>query len=384
MSVDDALVGRVRRRLVEADGAVTPAAVAAAVRAESVLLDDTAALEVAVLVDADIHGTGVLEPLLHDESVTDVLVNGPGAVWVDRGSGLEPVEVSFANEAEVRRLAQRLAARCGRRLDDAVPWVDARLADGTRVHAVLPPLAPDGTLLSIRVPRRLSFTLDELVEAGSLPAPGADWLRAIVAARVAFVLSGGTGTGKTTVLSTLLGCADPAERIVLVEDSSELRPDHPHVVRLETRVANVEGAGAVDLTTLVRQALRMRPDRLVVGEARGAELVDLLGALNTGHEGGCATLHANTADAVPARVEALGMLAGLERTAVHAQLYAALSVVIHLCRGRDGRRRVADVHVLDRGPDGFVRAVPALQFQAGGVTAGPGEPRLRRLIEGGR
>jgi pilus assembly protein CpaF len=392
-TADGALVARVRQRLVDDAVAVTPVAVAAAVRAESALLGDHSALALVDRVDADLRGVGVLEPLLRDDDVTDVLVNAPDEVWVDRGSGLVRTAVRFADEDDVRRLAQRLAARCGRRLDAAVPWVDARLDDGTRVHAVLPPLTARGTTLSLRVPRRRAFTLEELVGAGSVPELGAQWLHALVQARLPLVLSGGTGTGKTTVLSTLLGCVDPAERIVIVEDSAELRPDHPHVVRLEARDANVEGRGAVDLATLVRQALRMRPDRLVVGEARGAEVVDLLGALNTGHDGGCATVHANTASAVPARLEALGMLAGLDRSALHAQLHAALSVVVHLTRDRTGLRRVAEVHVLDRSPDGIVRTVPALAFPAPSgpgpdqtsgarVVAGPGEPRLRRLVEG--
>ena len=378
------VLARVRTRLVDDGTEPTPGAVAAAVRAESELLADVEVLDLADGLDADLRGLGVLAPLLDDDSVTDVLVNGPEQVWVDRGSGVEPVAVRFRDDAEVRALARRLAARCGRRLDDAAPWVDARLPDGTRVHAVLPPLSAGGTLLSIRVPRRRGFTLDELVEVGAVPSAGAEWLRALVRSRLALVLTGGTGTGtgKTTVLSTLLGLADPRERLVLVEDSAELRPVHPHVVRLEAREANVEGAGAVGVRELVRQALRMRPDRLVVGEARGAEVVDLLGALNTGHEGGCATLHANAAADVPARVEALGMLAGLGRDAVHAQLGAALDAVVHLVRGRDGRRRVAEVHVLTRGADGIVGTVPALLLGAdGSLVAGPGEPALRRRIE---
>ena len=219
----------------------------------------------------------------------------------------------FADDDAVRRLAQRLASQAGRRLDDSTPHVDVRLADGTRLHAVLAPLSRPGTLISLRVPRARVFTLDELVGAGSMSTAGAELLRGLVASRAAFLVSGGTGSGKTTLLSSLLSLVDPAERVVLVEDAAELRPDHPHVVALEARTANVEGVGAIELRTLVRQALRMRPDRLVVGEVRGGEVVDLLAALNTGHDGGCGTLHANSAADVPARMEALALAAGLDR-----------------------------------------------------------------------
>src|SRR5262249_1528101 len=213
--------------------------------------------------------------------------------------------VAFADDAAVRRLAQRLAAAAGRRLDDASPFVDATLPDGTRLHAVLPPITP-ATTLSLRVLARRRFELRELVDAQV-----ATLLRAIVAARLTLVISGGTGTGKTTLLGALLGCVPPSERLVVIEDAAELVSGHPHVGRLVTRTANVEGSGAIGLRELVRQALRMRPDRLVVGEFRGAEIVELLVALNTGHEGGAATLHANAAADVPARLYALGALGGV-------------------------------------------------------------------------
>jgi pilus assembly protein CpaF len=205
-------------------------------------------------------------------------------------------------------------------------------------------------------------------------------LRALIGARLSFLVSGGTGSGKTTLLSALLGLVGPGERIVLAEDSAELRPDHPHVVRLETRPANQEGAGLVTLQDLVRQALRMRPDRLVVGEVRGAEVVHLLAALNTGHEGGCGTVHANAAADVPARLEALGTAAGLDRAALHSQLAAALSVVLHLARDRSGRRRIAEVRVLERDASGLVRTVPALRWGPRAFVAQQGWPRLRELL----
>ncbi|EFL24949.1 type II/IV secretion system protein, partial [Streptomyces himastatinicus ATCC 53653] len=300
--------------------------VAAALREEGRLLGDTEVLGVVNALRSELVGTGPLEPLLAAPEVTDVLVTAPDEVWVDRGAGLERTAVTFADAAAVRRLAQRLAAVAGRRLDDARPWVDARLPDGTRLHAVLPPVAVGSTCLSLRVVRPRAFSLAELVAAGTVPPGGAELLRAMLDARLSYLVSGGTGSGKTTLLSTLLGLVGREERIVLAEDSAELRPDHPHVVRLETRPANQEGRGQVTLRDLVRQALRMRPDRLVVGEVRGPEVTDLLGALNTGHEGGCGTVHANTAGDVPARLEALGSTAGLDRAALHSQLAAALSV----------------------------------------------------------
>ncbi|MGA4865797.1 TadA family conjugal transfer-associated ATPase [Streptomyces lavendulocolor] len=378
------LLEAVRQRLVESGTDPTPAGVAAALRAQGRVLGDTEVLGAAEELRCELVGTGPLEPLLADPAVTDVLVSAPDRVWVDRGAGLELSGVAFPDAAAVRRLAQRLAAVAGRRLDDARPWVDARLPDGTRMHAVLPPVAVGSTCLSLRVVRPRAFSLRELTEAGTVPPGGDQILRALVEARVSYLVSGGTGSGKTTLLSTLLGLVGERERIVLAEDSAELRPDHPHVVRLEARPPNQEGAGRVTLRDLVRQALRMRPDRLVVGEVRGAEVTDLLAALNTGHEGGCGTVHANTAGDVPARLEALGTAAGLDRAALHSQVAAGLSVVVHLARDRAGRRRVAEVHVLDRDERGLVVTVPALRWAAEGFRYERGWERLRSLIGGVR
>ncbi|MFD3521193.1 TadA family conjugal transfer-associated ATPase [Streptomyces sp. NPDC058653] len=380
--VGGALLDAVRQRLAESGAEPTPARVAAALRAQGRLLGDTEVLGAAEELRSELVGTGPLEPLLADPSVTDVLVSAPDRVWVDRGGGLELTDVSFADASAVRRLAQRLAAVAGKRLDDARPWVDARLPDGTRMHAVLPPVAVGSTYLSLRVVRHRAFSPAELTAAGTLPPGGERLLRALIEARVSFLISGGTGTGKTTLLAALLGLVGERERIVLAEDSAELRPDHPHVVRLEARPANQEGAGEVILRDLVRQALRMRPDRLVVGEVRGAEVTELLAALNTGHEGGCGTVHANTAADVPARLEALGTAAGLDRAALHSQLAAALSVVVHLVRDRAGRRRIAEVHVLERDAAGLVVTVPALRWAAEGFAYERGWPRLRSLIGG--
>lgn len=241
--VTEALVERVRRRLAADAAAPSAENVARALRAEPGVLGPDTVLAVVDQVRRDTGGAGVLEPLLEMPGVTDVLVNGPHAVHVDRGDGLEQVDVRFADEAEVRRLAQRLAALAGRRLDDASPWVDARLPDGTRLHAVLAPIAQPGTVVSLRVPSRRCLSLDDLVAAGSLTADGADVLRGVMASRAAFVVSGGTGSGKTTLLAALLAEAPGHERLVVVEDAAELRPQHPHVVALEARPANVEGRG---------------------------------------------------------------------------------------------------------------------------------------------
>ncbi|NUR08223.1 MAG: TadA family conjugal transfer-associated ATPase [Nocardioidaceae bacterium] len=364
---DDVLDG-VREQLAREGAALSPEVVARALRDQGRPVGDATVLAVHDLLRQDVLGAGPLEPLLRLEGVTDVLVNGAEAVYVDRGEGLERTDVRFADDAAVRRLAQRLAGTAGRRLDDATPYVDLRLADGTRFHAVLAPLARPGTVISLRVPRARVFTLDELVGHGTLNPEGASLLRRIVTARLAFLVSGGTGSGKTTLLSALLSLVDSRHRMVLVEDASELRPDHPHVVGLEARPANVEGAGEVPMRVLVRQALRMRPDRLVVGEVRGVEVTDLLAAMNTGHEGGCGTLHANSARDVPARIEALAMAAGLSQAAAHSQLASALDLVVHLARDGRGRRRVGEVAVLGRDPSGAVLAVPAVTFDGEGNT----------------
>ncbi|TKJ27397.1 TadA family conjugal transfer-associated ATPase, partial [Blastococcus sp. CCUG 61487] len=333
----DPLLERVRARLAPVVGLPSAAEVAAAVREECGGLVGPEEVLLAVRgAVAELAGAGPLDPLLRLPGVTDVLVTGPDRVWIDRGAGLELTEVAFDDDAAVRRLAVRMAAAAGRRLDDASPWVDAGLPDGTRLHAVLAPVA-GSTCLSLRVLRRCSLGMDELAALGTFPGESAALLRALVASRSAFLVTGGTGSGKTTVLSALLGTVAPGERIVVCEDAPELSPGHPHVVSLVTRPPNVEGVGEVTLRDLVRQALRMRPDRLVVGEVRGAEVTDLLAAFNTGHEGGCGTLHANRPGEVPARLEALGVPAGLDRAAVHSQAVAALDVVVHLRRGAAGR-----------------------------------------------
>jgi len=382
-----AVVAVVRDRLAVrgADPVVLAEEVRDAAAAHGLVLGVDDLMSAATAVSADLWGLGPLERLVRDPAVTDVVVNGGGRVYVDRGAGLECCGVDVGGEDAVRALAVRLAASAGRRLDDASPWVDARLPGGLRLHAVLPPLTPAGTHLSLRVLRGARWSLTGLVGAGSLPAEWAGVLRALVARRAAFLVSGGTGAGKTTLLSALLSLVPVGERIVLVEDVGELWPDHPHVVRLEARPPNVEGRGAVGLEVLVRQALRMRPDRIVVGECRGAEVRELLAALNTGHAGGCGTVHANSAAEVPARLEALGALAGMSERSVRLQARAALDAVVHVRREPAGRV-LSEIAAI--APDGevlpaLVRTGPATEPRfAGDPCAGEASARRQGLGDG--
>jgi len=334
----DLIVDRVRTRLASLDVPAGRARVAELVRVEAgSLIDDSDLLSLIRTAEDELVGAGPLEPLLRLPGVTDVLVNGPEDVWVDTAKGLVRTEVHFADAAAVRRLAQRLATMAGRRLDDATPWVDATLPDGTRLHAVLSPIAAGCPCICLRVLGRRRFSFADLVDVGTIPRTAAAVLEGLIADRRSFLVTGGTGSGKTTLLGALLSLVPDHERLVLVEDAPELAPVHPHVVRLLARAPNVEGAGAVTLRDLVRQAMRMRPDRVVVGEVRGAEVADLLCTLNTGHEGGCGTVHANSPAEVPARLEALGAMGGLNPAGVLSQMVAGLDAVVHLTRARDGR-----------------------------------------------
>lgn len=381
------LIERVRERLAAESAppgsSLRPSAVAAAIRAESGgMLGDTEVLANLRVLQTELTGAGILEPLLCADDTTDVLVTAPDAVWVDDGNGLRRSTIRFADEAAVRRLAQRLALAAGRRLDDAQPWVDGHLSGigpggfAVRLHAVLPPVAAGGTCLSLRVLRPATQDLAALAAAGAITPEAARLIADIIAARLAFLVSGGTGAGKTTLLAAMLGAVGPTERIVCVEEAAELAPRHPHLVKLVARCANVEGVGEVPVRQLVRQALRMRPDRIVVGEVRGAEVVDLLAALNTGHDGGAGTVHANHPGEVPARLEALGALGGLDRGALHSQLAAAVQALLHVGRDRDGRRRLREIAVL-RNVGGHVRAVTVWHVDRG-MTEDAGE--LRRLL----
>jgi pilus assembly protein CpaF len=367
----ESLFDRVRERLATESATLRPTAMAAAIRAESGgMLGDADVLSNLRLVETELTGAGILEPLLRAEGTTDVLVSAPDQVWVDDGNGLRRSEIRFPDEASVRRLAQRLAASAGRRLDDAQPWVDAQLNyAGTgrytvRLHAVLPPVAVAGTCVSLRVLRPATQDLAALAAAGAIGPQAMQLVSDIISARLAFLVSGGTGAGKTTLLAAALGAVADRERIVCVEDAAELAPKHPHLIRLVARGINIEGAGEITLRQPVRQALRMRPDRIVVGEVRGAEVVDLLAALNTGHDGGAGTVHANSPAEVAARLEALAALGGLDRAALHSQLAAAVQVVLHVSRGSRGRC-LSEIAVLQRDPDGWVRALPVWHVDRG-------------------
>ena len=366
------LIDRVRERLAAESGPLRPNVVAAAIRAESGgVLGDTEVLNSLRVLQTELTGAGILEPLLCADGTTDVLVTAPDSVWVDDGNGLRRSSIRFDDDAAVRRLAQRLALSAGRRLDEAQPWVDGQLTGlGTgrfsvRLHAVLPPIAARGTCLSLRVLRPATQDLAALTRSGTIAPAAAALLDDIIGARLAFLISGGTGAGKTTLLSAVMGAVSADERIVCVEDAAELAPAHPHLVKLVARCANVEGVGEVTVRDLVRQALRMRPDRIVVGEVRGAEVVDLLGALNTGHDGGAGTVHANSPGEVPARLEALAALGGLDRAALHSQLAAAVQVVLHVSRDRSGVRRLSEIGVVQRGDDEHVRVATAWHVATG-------------------
>ena len=367
--VDPRLLEAVRETIMADAGPVTPSRVAAAVQAAGKLLGTAGALAAVDSISAELNGLGPLQTLVRDPAVTDIFVNGPDAVWLDRGSGLEKAPVTFSGEAQIRALAARLVAAGGRRLDDSSLCVDVRLEGGYRIHAVLPPISTAGTLLSVRIRRETVFTMTELRENGMFGPDVQEVLERLVECRLSFLISGATGSGKTTLLAALLGLCHAGERLVLIEDASELNPVHPHVVSLESRHGNLEGGGAIDLGELVRQALRMRPDRLIVGECRGAEVRELLTAMNTGHNGGGGTIHANTAAAVPARLTALGSLAGMGRDAVRLQVCSAIDAVVHLARSRQGWQ-VACIGVVEEDDAGWGVSV-ALEVRDGVLCTGP-------------
>jgi pilus assembly protein CpaF len=278
--------------------------------------------------------------LLSNPNITDILVNGHKEVWIDKGNGLEKTKLTFLNEESVRSLAQRLALSTGRRLDQSQPYVDAQLSKTIRLHAVLSPIAIPGTVISLRIHRPLILSLDELVMNKTMTTSQKDFLNELIKHQKSFVICGGTGSGKTTLLNSLLSEVNRNQRILIIEDSRELNPQHPHVVSLEGRPANIEGMGLITMKDLIKQSLRMRADRLIIGEVRGAEVIDWLGALNTGHTGSAGTIHANSIHEVIIRFESLGLMAGLSKEAIHAQLRTALDYVIHIERQSDGQRQV--------------------------------------------
>jgi pilus assembly protein CpaF len=355
-----------RARAGEAGGRELEAEVRALVEREAAALpeDERDALCDRVVLLAT--GLGPLEPLLSDPSVDEVMVNGPGEVYVERRGRIEPTGVSFAGDAQLMHAIERVLAPLGRRVDEAAPLCDARLPDGSRVNVVIPPLSLSGPCLTVRRFRHQGFSLRELVAAGTLPGDVAELLALCVAARAAVLVSGGTGSGKTTTLGALSGAIPGEERIVTIEDAAELRLRQRHVVRLESRPANLEGRGEVTIRQLVVNALRMRPDRIVVGEVRGPEALDMLQALNTGHDGSLTTVHANSPADALRRIETLALMAGLglPYAAVRDQVASALDVVVHQARLPDGGRVVESVSEVAR------------------VAGGPGTREL--WIRGGR
>ena len=278
--------------------------------------------------------------MLTNPNITDILVNGYKEVWIDQGQGLEKTKLTFLNEESVRSLAQRLALSTRRRLDQSQPYVDAQLSKTIRLHAVLSPIANPGTVISLRIHRPQILSLDDLVINKTITTSQKEFLNQIIKEKKSFVICGGTGSGKTTLLNSVLSEVDRNQRILIIEDSRELNPQHPHVISLEGRPANIEGMGLITMKDLIKQSLRMRADRLIIGEVRGAEVIDWLSALNTGHSGSAGTIHANSIHEVIIRFESLGLMAGLLKEAIHSQLRTSLDYVIHIERQSDGQRQV--------------------------------------------
>jgi pilus assembly protein CpaF len=320
-------------------------AVEGLVEQDAAVLSPSLRAEIRELILRDTVGLGPLEELLGDPRVEEVMVNGPEEVYVERGGRIERAGVRFASEQALRDAIERILTPLGRRVDELSPMADARLGDGSRVNVVIPPLAVDGPALSIRRFATSRPGPDELVEWGTMSAELCDLLATAVAERRSILISGGTGSGKTTLLNALSRFIDGDERVITIEDAAELRLQQPHVVRLESRPASVEGRGAVTIRDLLRNALRMRPDRIVVGEVRGAEAMDLLTALNTGHDGALSTVHANSPEDALRRIETLALMAsvGLPHDAIREQVRRGIELVVHMARGRDGARRVVEV-----------------------------------------
>ncbi len=319
----------------------------------------------------ELLGLGPIEPLLKDPTITDILVNGCNHVFVERYGVLEPTPVRFKDERHLLRIIQKIVSAVGRRVDESSPLVDARLADGSRVNAVVPPLAIDGSSLSIRKFSRVPISMDRMIEIGSVPPQVAQVLQAVVASRRNVLISGGTGSGKTTLLNAMSAYIDHHERIVTIEDSAELQLQQDHVVRLETRPSNIEGKGEIAQRDLVKNALRMRPDRIIVGEVRSGDAFDMLQAMNTGHEGSMTTVHANTPRDALSRVEQMVGMAGLDMPArsTRSQISSAIHVVIQVARLSDGRRRLVSLSELT-GMEGEVITMQEIfHFRQTGMSA---------------
>ena len=350
MEAFEQLASSLRERLVEharvtADDAPVEEQVRRLVATEAAPLPEAEREQLAQHVLRLATGLGPLEPLLADAAVDEVMVNGDGSVYVERDGRVERTGAGFADPAELMHAIERILAPLGRRVDEASPLCDARLSDGSRVNVVIPPLAVDGPCLTIRRFRRDGFSMADLVENGTLPSALAEYLAGAVESRATILVTGGTGSGKTTTLNALSGAIPAGDRVVTIEDAAELRLRQPHVVRLEARPPNVEGVGEVTIRQLVRNALRMRPDRIIVGEVRGAEALDMLMALNTGHEGSLSTVHANSPEEALRRIEVLALMAGvgLPHAAVREQVADAFDLVVHQARRAGGERRVTSV-----------------------------------------
>ncbi len=333
----------------------------------------------------DILGYGPLEPLLRDPEVTEIMVNGPDLVFVERDGRLHEVAARFTDEAHLRRTIDKIVGRVGRRVDEATPMVDARLPDGSRVNAIIPPLAVDGSLLTVRKFAAEPLTVEDLVAFGSIPAPVARFLQACVAGRLNIIVSGGTGAGKTTTLNVLSAFIPEDERIITIEDAAELQLHQQHVLRLESRPPNIEGRGEVRIRDLVRNALRMRPDRIVVGEVRDAAALDMLQAMNTGHDGSISTVHANSPRDSLARLETMVLLAGIDLPvrAIREQVASAVDLVVHQTRFRDGGRRVTHVTEVADLHDGSFQLHDLFVFDTAAGLDEDGHP-LGRLRPTGR
>ena len=344
----DRLAASLRERLLAEAGegaAGGPERIRALVEREASLLDVVAREALVARVAERSFGLGPLEPLLRDPAVEEVMVNGPGVVWVERGGRLEATDVRFESAGELREAIERILAPLGRRVDEAEPLCDARLPDGSRVNVVIAPLAPDGPLLTVRRFRPRGLDAEDLVAAGTWEPPLRDLLARAVRARLCLLITGGTGSGKTTTLNVLSSFVPAGERIVTIEDTLELRLLQPHVVRLEARPPSVEGRGEVTIRRLVRNALRMRPDRIVVGEVRGGEALDMLAAMTTGHDGSLSTVHAGSPEEALRRLETLALMAGvgLPHAAIREQVADAIDLVVHQARLPDGTRRIVAV-----------------------------------------
>ncbi len=317
----------------------------------------------------ELLGLGPLEPLLKDTTITDILVNGHNSVFVERYGVLEPSPVRFKDEKHLIRIIQKIVSAVGRRVDESAPMVDARLADGSRVNAVVPPLALDGALLSIRKFAKVPIAMARLIEIGSVPAQVAEVLKAVVQARLNVLISGGTGSGKTTMLNAMSAFIDTRERIVTIEDSAELQLQQPHVARLETRPANIEGKGEIIQRDLVKNSLRMRPDRIIVGEVRAGEAFDMLQAMNTGHDGSMTTVHANTPRDALSRVEQMIGMSGIDVPArsARAQIASAMHVVVQVGRLSDGRRKLLSLSELSGMEGDVITMQEIFRFRQTGV-----------------